>query len=115
VVLTILLAVGFGCSPKRAETPEQRAESAKALFEGTTRNFHIPAAEAKGAEKEKLQEQAAQGYAALLKQYPEQEYYAAQSLRSLGNIRAAQDRVADALKNYAAMEKQYPRQRWEIL
>jgi TolA-binding protein len=111
----ILLAAVFDCSPQKHETSAQRAQSAKALFERTTKLFHIPSAEAKGTEKEKLQEQAAKGYEAVLNQYPEQEYYAAQALRSLGNIRAAQERVADAVKNYAAMEKQYPQQRWEIL
>ena len=113
--MMILLVTAFGCSPQQHETPEQRALSAKALFERTTKLFHIPSAEAKGTQKEQLQELAAKGYEALLKQYPEQEYYAAQALRSLGNIRAAQDRVADAVKNYAAMEKQFPQQRWEIL
>jgi len=53
----------------------------------TAKTFHIPSAEAQGAEREKLQEQASDGYEQLLGKYPEQEYWAAQALRSLGNIR----------------------------
>src|SRR5882724_8617990 len=105
--LTPLLfaAVLLGCSPKKSETPEQRSEAARTLFEHTTKTFHIPSAEAKGTEKEKLQSQAADGYTQLLKTFPEQDYWAAQALRSLGNIRSAQGRINDAVQNYSAVEK----------
>src|SRR5438552_15644975 len=81
--MSALLLVLFGCSRKGDLTSQQRAEAAKALFERTTKTFHIPSAEAKDAEKEKLQKQAATGYEELLKSYPEQDYWAAQALRSL--------------------------------
>src|SRR5690349_2169735 len=111
----LALAMLLGCSQKQSETPRQRAESAKDIFERTSKNYHIPAAEAKGAEKEKLQKQAAEGYEEVLKKYPEQDYWAAQALRSLGNIRAAQGKLDDAINDYAAVEKKYPQQRWEVL
>ena len=114
-VILLLVASLLGCSSKPQETPQQRSESAKTLFERTTKTFHIPSAEAKGAEKEKLQNQAAAGYEELLKKYPEQDHWAAQALRSLGNIRATQGKLDDAVKDYAAVEIRYPRQRWEGL
>ena len=115
--LAPLLLAGalLGCSPKKSETPEQRSEAARTLFEHTTKTFHIPSAEAKGTEKESLQSKAADGYTQLLKTFPEQDYWAAQALRSLGNIRSAQGRINDAVQNYSAVEKRYPQQRWEVL
>src|SRR6266436_978736 len=83
-VLFLLSGAFTGCSPKRSETPEQRSEAARTLFEHITKTFHIPSAEAKGTEKESLQSKAADGYTQLLKLYPEQDYWAAQALRSLG-------------------------------
>src|SRR5437899_4786775 len=68
LLLIFLLSGAFlGCSPKKSETPEQRSEAARTLFEHTTKTFHIPSAEAKGTEKERLQSQAADGYTQLLK------------------------------------------------
>ena len=113
--LLLLLTVIAGCSPKSKETPQQRSEAAKILFDRTSKEFHIPSAEAKGTAKEDLQKQAAAGYEELLKRYPEQEFWAAQALRSLGNIRAAQGKVDDSVRNYAAVETKYPQQRWEVL
>jgi len=115
LTFTLLLLAFCACSNKKSETPAQPSEAARALFERTSRTFHIPSAEAKGAEKEKLQNQASEGYEELLKKYPEQDYWAAQALRSLGNIRASQGKVDQAIKNYAAVETKYPRQQWEVL
>ena len=115
LVLFLLAAALLGCSPKKSETPEQRSEAARTLFEHTTKTFHIPSAEAKGTEKESLQSQAADGHTQLLKTFPEQDYWAAQALRSLANIRSAQGKINDAVENYSAVEKKYPQQRWEVL
>jgi tetratricopeptide (TPR) repeat protein len=115
IALLVFVGTIVGCASKQAETPLQRAEAAKGLFERTAKAFHIPSAEAQGTEREKLQEQASDGYVQLLRRYPEQEYWAAQALRSLGNIRAAQNKVDAAIKNYAAVNERYPQQRWEVL
>lgn len=115
MLLCLLLAGLLGCSPPSSETSQQRSEAAKALFEHTSKTFHIPSAEAKGAEQNKLRDQAAGGYEQLLKKYPEQDYWAAQALRSLGNIRATQGKLDEAVKSYGAVEKKYPQQRWEVL
>jgi len=114
-LLLMVLAGVPACSPKKQETPQQRADAAKRLFEMTAKTFHIPSAEAKDAEKEKLQNRAADGYRDLLKRYPEQDYWAAQALRSLGNICASQGKLEEAVANYGAVEKRYPQQRWEVL
>src|SRR2546421_8080499 len=113
--ISALLLVLFGCSKKGDLAPEQRADAAKALFVQTTKTFHIPSAEANGAAKENLKKQAAAGYENLLRSYPEQDYGAAQALRSLENIRATQGKLDAAVKNYAAVEAKYPQQRWEVL
>src|SRR6266404_461035 len=60
--LTLLLVLLPGCSRKTNETPPQRSEAAKVLFERTSKEFHIPSAEAKGTAKENLQNQTAAGY-----------------------------------------------------
>jgi tetratricopeptide (TPR) repeat protein len=109
-----LLLVLCGCQVKK-ETPQQRYDAAKVLFEETARIFHLPSAQAEGAEKDKLQSQAAAGYQALLSHYPDQDYWAAQALRSLGNICATQGKLDAAIHHYAVLEKKYPQQDWELL
>lgn len=113
LLLSAMLVVLSGCSSGK-QTPEQRAEAAKALFERATKEFHNPSAEAKGAERLKLQEQAAAAYQELLKEYADQPYWAAQAMRSLGNIRAAQTNVNAAVKLYAEVERKFPQQEWEV-
>jgi TolA-binding protein len=108
------LALSVACHSDK-QTPRQRADSAKALFERTSKTFHIPSAEAKGDEKARLQGQAVAGYVELLRKYPDQDYWAAEALRSLGNIRAAQTNLNAAVNYYATVERKYPRQDWEIL
>jgi TolA-binding protein len=102
-----------GCS--KPETPAQRAEAAKALYERATKEYHLPSAEAKGATQLQLQNQAASAYEQLLKKYPEQTNWCVQALYSLGNIRAAQTNLDAAIRFYAAVEARYPQQDWEVL
>ena len=111
LLLALLLA---GCAAPK-ETPQQRAEAARALFDQTTKNFHLPSAEAHGAERDRLLAGAASGYEQLIKQYPEQTHACAQALRSLGNVRASQGRLDDAVKLYASVARKYPAEDWEIL
>jgi tetratricopeptide (TPR) repeat protein len=109
---TLLVA---GCSSKSTETPQQRAEAARRLFEETVKQYHQPSASAQGAEAEKLREQALRGYAEVLEKYPEQTKWAAQALRSTGNLRVVQGRLDDAVRCYADLEKRFPAEEWEIL
>jgi tetratricopeptide (TPR) repeat protein len=115
--LALLLPLALllcGCASQR-QIPPQRYEAAKALFDQTTKMYHLPSAEAKGAEQDKLRNQAARGYTQLLKDYPDQADWCAQARRSLGNIRAVQGRLDEAVKHYTAVGQDYPGQEWEVL
>ena len=103
-----------GCAPKQ-QSPIEKYDAAKALFENTSKQFHIPSAEAKGSEKLRLQLQALAGYRQLLKRYPDQDHWAAQSLRSVGNIYAAQTNLTAAVEQYSEVGRRYPGERWEVL
>ena len=103
-----------GCARKPLSSPE-KYDAAKALFESTSKQFHIPSAEAKGPEKLRLQQQALAGYRQVLKQYPDQDHWAAQSLRSIGNIYAAQTNLTAAVEQYSELGRCYPNERWEVL
>jgi predicted negative regulator of RcsB-dependent stress response len=59
--------------------------------------------------------QAALGYEQLLKDYPEQTNWCAQSLRSLGGVRAAQGHTNDAVKILAEVGQKYRTQDWEVI
>ncbi len=110
--LSLLLLLA-GCS--KSETPAQRADAAKALFDRATKEFHVPSAEVRGAEQRRLQDQAAAAYEALLNRYPEQSNLCAQALRSLANIRAAQTNLNEAVRLYASVGQKYPQEDWEVL
>jgi len=113
--LLVFLLVGCSRQKEPAQSPVARYDLAKALFEQTTRSFHLPSAEANGADRQRLQSEAMAGYERLLKVYPDQEYWAAQAIRSIGNIYAAQTNVAAALTCYSRVETRYPREEWQVL
>jgi hypothetical protein len=112
-VLVACLALN-GCSKHENDSPE-RARSAKEQFDAITKNFHIPSANTNDAERVRLQDEAAKGYAELVKRFPEQSNLCAQALRNLGNICAAQTNVDAAVKQFAAVGERYPTQDWEVL
>jgi len=58
---------------------------------------------------------AAAGYERILRQYPDQPALCAQALRSLGNVRAMQGRLDDAVKLYRRVGTKYPACDWEVL
>ncbi len=105
----------FTACASRDQSSAPRAAAARALFDETTRQYHVPSSTAEGAERARLQEEAARRYAALVKKFPEQSFISAQALRSLGNIRAAQTNLDAAVKHYAAVGGKYPTQDWEVL
>lgn len=108
------VALATGCSG-RHETPAERAAAARALFEKATKEFHLPSAAAHGAEQRRLQAQAAAAYETLIRQYADQPDWAAPAWRSLGNIRAAQGNLDEAIRCYRAVQERYPQQEWEDL
>jgi tetratricopeptide (TPR) repeat protein len=113
--LLAFLLVGCSRQKEPSPSPGTRYDLAKAVFEQTTRSFHLPSAEAKGADRQRLQSEAMAGYERLLKAYPDQEYWAAQAIRSIGNIYAAQTNVAAAISYYSRVETRYPREEWQVL
>jgi len=116
-LVAVLLCAAFlvtACARK----PQSRADDyalAKGLFEQTSREFHIPSADATGSERLRLQKLAEVGYRNVLKLYPGEDYWAAQAARSLGNIYAAQTNVDAAVKQFVQVERNYPGREWEVL
>jgi hypothetical protein len=101
-----------GC---RTSDPVRRYSAAQQMFDRTVRECHLPAAQAQGAEKQRLLSLAADGYESLLRQYRDQPRWCAQALRSLGNVRAEEGRIDEAVGLYSRVARQYPAQDWEIL
>lgn len=114
-LLSWVTAVGLiGCGYKQ-QSDNEKYQAARVLFENTTKNLHIPSAEAKGAERIRLQTEAARGYQLLVTRYSDQDFWAAQALRSLGNIRASQTNLNAAVKCYSQVAERYPKQEWEVV
>ena len=111
----ILGAVCFAGCRQKAEDPQQLYADAKALFEHTTKEFHLPSGAAAGAEQARLQAKAIQEYEQLLKKYPEQGHWCAEALCGLGNLRAAQTNLAAALECWSEVVAKYPHEEWEVL
>lgn len=112
IVLCVLLFVGC----KGEETsPADQSLTARALFEQTTKEFYAPSAEARGAERERLLNEAATRYGELLKRFPRDTNLCAQALYALGNIHASQGKTNEAVKAYAAVGEKYGSQEWEVL
>src|SRR5437867_1341618 len=95
--------------------PTQRYESARALFERASRDYHIPSAQARGEERRTLEQQAARLYGDVVTNYGDQPLWASQALRSLANIRASQTNVTEAVKLYAQVAERFPQQDFEVL
>jgi tetratricopeptide (TPR) repeat protein len=115
LALQILFFCGCATPQQKTARQQERYSAAKQSFDNTTKLYHLPSADAKGAERDKLLAQAAAGYEQLLGQFPEQSNWCAQSLRSLGNVRASQGRLTEAVKLYASVAEHYPHEDWEIL
>jgi tetratricopeptide (TPR) repeat protein len=120
--LAIVLITGCGgdaplasAGRQRRGDPTQRYEAAKALFEKASRDYHIPSAQAHGQERRQLEEKAAALYSDVVRNYPDQQGWASQALRSLGNIRAAQTNVTEAAKLYSQVGDRFPNQDFEVL
>src|SRR5207249_1837301 len=67
------------------------------------------------AAREKLLAQAAAGYTTLAKKYSDQPFWAAQALRSLGNVRIAQGQTNLAIKIFSEVATKFPQLEWEVL
>jgi tetratricopeptide (TPR) repeat protein len=121
VLALAALALGLlaGCGnkpvPPTSTSPHQRYEAAKVLFEKASREFHIPSAQARAAERTQLEDRAAVIYTELARQYSDQPIWAAQALRSLGNIHAARTNLTQAVRSYSEVAEKFPTQDFEVL
>jgi hypothetical protein len=117
VKLCVCVAIAglAGCGEKPKQTAEQRYVAAKTLFEKASRDYHIPSAQARGIERRQLEDQAADIYAQVARHYGDQPLWASQALRSLGNIRASQTNITEAVKLYAQVGDRFPAQDFEVL
>ena len=112
VFLCMFLVVG--CKDKKTNVAA-RPGTARALFEQTVKEFHAPSAEAVGAERERLLNAAAKNYERLIKDFPDEHDWCAQSLRAIGSIHAAQGKANEAVSTYNAVGERYPECNWEVL
>ena len=103
-----------GCKEK-APSPATKSDNALALFTNAMVQFHAPSADAKGAERDRLLNEAAKRYEDLLKKFPDETNLCAQALRALGSIHATQGRTNEAVKLYATVGEKYASQDWEVL
>jgi tetratricopeptide (TPR) repeat protein len=108
----LLIALGLqflvGCTPASHETARQ-------VFDRTVREYHLPSAEASRAEREKLLAESATGYEQVLHLDVSDRPLCASALRSLGNVRAEQGHLDEAVKLWSQVGRQYPACDWEVL
>lgn len=110
----LLLTLASGCKEK-APAAAAHLENAQILLSNAMTQFHVPAAEAKSTERERLLNEAAKRYEGLLKKFPNETNVCAQALRALGSIHATQGKTDEAVKCYAAVGEKYASQDWEVL
>jgi tetratricopeptide (TPR) repeat protein len=79
------------------------------------REYHLPSAEASGAERDKLLAQSAAGYEQVLRLGSNDRPLCASALCSLGNVRAEQGRSDEAVKLWSQVGRRYPACDWEVL
>ena len=117
LLVSLLALLWFGCTSaeEKAARQRERATAARQLFDQTVKQFHLPSADAQGAERDRLLGEAAKGYETLLRRYPEQSVQGAMALRSLGNVRATQGKLDEAVKLYARVGQDYAGNEWEVL
>jgi tetratricopeptide (TPR) repeat protein len=103
-----------GCR-KNPQDLERRYAEAKALFDRTTKETHLPSSTATGPERGRLELQAIAQYRQLLKQFPEQSYWCAEALCALGNVYASQTNTQAALECWSGVVSKHPNEEWEVL
>jgi len=96
-------------------SPEQRAAAAKAKFDDITSGYNNAPAVWKCPGRDEFLRGTAARYKQFLRQYRDQPFWCAQATRSLGNVRAEQGRLDDAVKLYRRVGERYPQQDWEVI
>lgn len=114
-VLFLAAALLGSCSsPKPAM--DQRAREARYEFNRVVREYHVPMSEATNdLERGVWMTNALAGYEAICRDFGDQAKWAAQSLRSMGNVYLAQGDRARALRCYDQVGRDYPGEHWEVI
>lgn len=112
LVVCLLFA---GCARNSTTATTDHADAARVQFERTTQTYNNTPLPAGKQERIRFLESVATGYTQLLHRYPDQPQWCAQALRSLGNVRAAEGRITDAVKIYERVGNEYPSDRWQVL
>jgi hypothetical protein len=113
----LLLVTVFAMASCKENAPAKvpAPGDARTLFTNTMTRFHAPSEEARGAERERLLNEASKGYNEVLKRFSTESNLCAQSLRALGSIHATQGKTNEAVKFYAAVGEKYASEDWEVL
>ena len=114
LVLLVAANVFSGCREKGSPTVISSGD-ARALFTNTMTRLHAPSADARGAERDRLLNEAAKGYEELLKNFPAESNLCAQALRALGSIHATRGNTNEAVRFYATVGGKYASEDWEVL
>ena len=99
-VSLLAVLVLSGCVTSKPD----RAVAAQKIFSGAVQ-----------AHSDRQFDVAATGYERILRQYRDQPAWCAQALRSLGNVRAAQNRLDAAVQLYRRVGEDYRQFDWEVL
>jgi len=113
--ILILLLSGCATPEQKAAELRSRYAAAKDLLGHAARQYQLASANLQDTEKAKLLDLASAGCEEVLKRYPDQKLWCSLALRDLGNVRAAQGRLDEAVKLYNRVAKEYPQQDWEVL
>lgn len=108
------LLAGACASPQQGL--DRRAREARYEFNRIVREYHVPMSEATNeVERGQWATNALEGYAAIYRDYRDQGKWAAQALRSRGNVYLAQGNRADALRCFDQVGREYPGEHWEVI
>ena len=109
----LIFVLVAGCQVQSKAPKTDRAAAAKDLFQRGLRN-HLLSAEGKN-DRTALLQAATKDYAETVKSYSDQTRWAAQAMRSLGNVRAEEQKIDDAVKLFSAVATKFPTEDWEVL
>ena len=94
----VILLNGCNSRPEPPAISAPPALSSQATYDSVATNLHRAAAEARGAERERLLAQAASGYEDVLKQFPSDTKVCLLATRALANVRALQGRLDESVR-----------------
>ena len=94
----VILLSGCNSRPEPPAISAPPTLSSQATYDSVATNLHRAAAEARGAERERLLAQAASGYEDVLKQFPSDTKVCLLATRALANVRALQARLDESVR-----------------